>query len=518
VIANSAADSPRARWGALATRLLTFIVIVLGARTMYLCATYLSGSQAPKRFQVETTATWFVVAVVVSAVVRRAARVERIDVRVPRNQVGEWGVWCLAAVALYWPALGVGFLSDDFVLAHRASQLALGFVHPELFRPLPLVIWAVILRLGGGPPAIHLLNVLLHGTNAFLTTRIVEPIVRSRSAARLAGFVLLTMPILTEPVVWCSGVFDVMATTFVLLAVLAAREYQGGGRTARLRLFACAAAALLSKETAVVTPVLIILDAWVRHVRARRLYADVTVLLVAMAVAGAARFAFATSLVRRPLSRYLVQRWLFGTFGGLAVPWHAEIIASHPWVPIASACIVVIIVLAFGITSTDTVSLRCSYAMTAWIGIATVPTLTFFVVAPDLQGSRYLYLASIGWSALLVSLVANQTAQSLRACLSLCLVVLAVVGVYGVRRHIQPWRAAAAIRGAVETAALGNPQIVACHTVAIRNAPDSARGAYVLRNGLPEAFARDVGVAVIDTAPAMCSFQWNAGAGRFEPR
>jgi hypothetical protein len=496
---------------------LAFIVIVLGARTMYLCATYLSGSRATQRFQVETAATWFVVAAIASTVVRRPA-VERIDVRAPRNLAGEWAAWCLAAVALYWPAMSVGFLSDDFVLAERASHLALGFVHPELFRPLPLAIWAIILRLGGGAAAIHLLNVLLHGTNAFLTARIVEPIVRSRSAALLAGLVLLTMPILPEPVVWCSGVFDVMATTFMLLAVLTARDYHAGGRAQRVQLFAYAAAALLSKETAVVTPVLIVLDGWVRQAKVRRLYADVSVLLAAMAVVGAARFAFATSTVRRPLSRYLVQRWLFGTFGSLSIPWHAEVSASHPWVPIVGACIVVLIVLGFCLTSTDTVSLRSAYAMTVWVCIATVPTITFFFVSPDLQGSRYLYLASSGWSALLVSLAAGHRDQNLRAAFSLLLVVAALAGAYGVRRHMQPWRAAAEIRDAVERAALGNPGIVACRVITVRDAPDSVRGAYVFRNGLPEALARDAGVTVIDGATAGCAFQWNAAAGRFEPQ
>jgi hypothetical protein len=310
---------------------------------------------------------------------------------------------------------------------------------------------------------------------------------------------------------------DVMATTFVLLALSAARDYHVGESAHRIRLFAYATAALLSKETAVVTPVLIVLDGWVRHERIRRLSVDVSVLLATMAVVGAVRFAFATSTVRRPLSRYLVPRWLFGTFGGLSIPWHAEVIASLPWLPILGTCIVVLIVLAFCLTSTDTVSLRCSYAMTAWICAATIPAITFFFIAPDLRGSRYLYLASIGWSALLVSLVASQTAQSVRALLSLCLVVLAMAGVYGARRHIQPWRAAAEIRDAVETAALGNPEIVACHGIAVRNAPDSVRGAYVFRNGLQEALARDVGVAVMDRVPAMCSFQWNAAAGRFEP-
>jgi hypothetical protein len=176
---------------------------------------------------------WFVV----SAFVTTALTPTRTAAKEPRtiHWPGEYAIWISGAVALYWPALTVGFLSDDFVLADRAFRFAVGLFNPEGFRPLPLAVWGLILHIGGGAVALHALNVALHGTNAFLATRVVQPVIHSRRAGLLAGLIVLTMPILVEPVVWCSGVFDVMATTFVLLAVLAGRDYDDDRRSARVR-------------------------------------------------------------------------------------------------------------------------------------------------------------------------------------------------------------------------------------------------------------------------------------------
>jgi hypothetical protein len=89
----------------------------------------------------------------------------------------------------------------------------------ELFRPLPLFVWATLLHLGSGPSIIHLLNVILHGTNSYLTARLVSGWVEDRRWALLAGLVMLTAPLAPEAVAWSSGVFDLMATFFVLTAI-----------------------------------------------------------------------------------------------------------------------------------------------------------------------------------------------------------------------------------------------------------------------------------------------------------
>src|SRR4029077_20848654 len=136
-----------------------------------------------------------------------------------------WLLWCAAALALYSSSLFLGLLSDDFVLAARARAWQLGPIHSDLFRPAPLLVWAILLTAGGGPTALHLFNVLVHGTVAFLTTRLTGGWRLSPLLAIAAGSGVLTFPASVEAVMWCAGVFDLTTTLFCVAAVLAARRY-----------------------------------------------------------------------------------------------------------------------------------------------------------------------------------------------------------------------------------------------------------------------------------------------------
>ena len=280
---------------------LSLVAIVLGVRTAYLCSRLFSGYPTTQRFHVETSALWFVIVALALSIILTSAE-SRVPFEFKRRPVSEGALWVFGAVALYWPALTVGLLSDDFPLTDRAYRFALGSFNAEAFRPLPLAEWGLILRVGGGPIALHALNVVLHGLNAFLTSQLIAPLAASGGAGVVAGSIVLTMPILVEPVVWCSGVFDVQATTFVLLAVLASRRYEYGRTASRIGLFGSSIAALLSKETALVLPLLVLMDAWTRQSQSRRLYRDVWAMLVGMGLIGALRLAFASDTVKRPLS------------------------------------------------------------------------------------------------------------------------------------------------------------------------------------------------------------------------
>ena len=93
-----------------------------------------------------------------------------------------WLVMGCGAIALYWPTLFIGYLSDDFILAEHASSWQVGPVALQLFRPVPLLLWGVVLHAGGGAVALHALNILLHATNAYLTTCVIDGWVRERLA------------------------------------------------------------------------------------------------------------------------------------------------------------------------------------------------------------------------------------------------------------------------------------------------------------------------------------------------
>jgi hypothetical protein len=83
-------------------------------------------------------------------------------------------VFVAAAFSIYAPAVGIGLLSDDFVIARWAERLELvhfeatGFVRPGV----PAFWWMLRLLPGDFAVAAHVANIVLHGVNAALVSLI----------------------------------------------------------------------------------------------------------------------------------------------------------------------------------------------------------------------------------------------------------------------------------------------------------------------------------------------------------
>ena len=245
-------------------------------------------------------------------------------------------------------------------------------------------------------------------------------------------------------------------------------------------------------------PVLIALLVWAARRGTRLAWVDLGALTVLFGFVGIVRLTLATELVRQPISRYGVQRWLFGTVGGLVVPWHVDVTMATPWLAPAVALLVLAVAVAFVVGPLIAARTRVAAATALWVFIASLPTMTFFFVGPDLQGSRYLYLPAVGWALLVTTM-----SRSLGAIGPLILVALGLSGSVGVRWHQRPWADAAAARDTV-LSAVREPQLQSCAAVAVDDLPDAVRGAYVFRNGAREAFAQG-GVTLIDQAGPECT-------------
>jgi hypothetical protein len=423
-----------------------------------------------------------------------------------------WVGFFAVALALYWPVLSIGLLSDDFVFVERASRWHLGPVSPVLFRPVPLLVWAILLRVGGGPVTLHLLNITLHATNACLTSRFVERWIPNRTWSICAGLLLLTAPLAPEAVAWCSGVFDLLATTLVLLSVIVARRYDDGPTLpTRVTFVALGIAAVGSKETAAIGAAIVLVDAIVRRKLSRELCVDSAALLGLVGLFGVLRLATAYGVSPR-VSKYLLQRGIFGAFGALAVPWHIDLIETRPWLAILGVFLVVGLLMIFFVHGTSIRGGGLAVAAVACVLLPIVPVWPMFFVAPDLQGARYVYLSTVGWSALIVLLASEPRDRAYLKSLPYAAVSgLLVMSVFGAAMQLQPWREAARLRDGVEAAALARA-VSTCRSISLETPPDSIRGAYVFRNGLREAFARDLQVNVTPgEAQDGCAFQWSAG-------
>jgi hypothetical protein len=148
---------------------------------------------------------------------------------------------------------------------------------------------------------------------------------------------------------------------------------------------------------------------------------------------------------------------------------------------------------------------RTMLALAAWIIVSVAPLATMLYIADDLQGARYLYIGTVAWSVMIVVLL-----QRVRTTLRLVAIVpLVVAFVFATRAHQSAWAAAAIERDRVLDAYRNSG--LQCAPTEIRGLPDQIRGAYLFRNGVPEAIAS---VTPPTTANPRCVVVWDGA--RFE--
>lgn len=189
----------------------------------------------------------------------------------------------LAALIVYLPSLYYHFTGDDYIFLEKVST---GFKLPCIFQPLtehgyfrPL-IWAPYLT-GNAlvglpvPPdplwqagtflfAYHLLNLFFHLANIIFVYLIARYVLKSYSYATFSAFIFALHPINTEVVCWPAVFGDLSVNFFALLSIILFAKFYARKKDAisffyYSALLLCFALALLSKETALCIPFLIIL-------------------------------------------------------------------------------------------------------------------------------------------------------------------------------------------------------------------------------------------------------------------
>lgn len=262
-------------------------------------------------------AGWFIAAALaaIAGVTLRHSKMDawtdRPDAHPNRRLI--FAVAVLASCAFYSPSIGIGLLSDDFVLLPRAADGVLSMGN-EFVRPLPLALWSVIIALTGeSAGALHLLNVTLHGVNAALVLELAVVLGMSRAWSLAAGACFLVHPAAVEPVVWISGLFDVAMTAGVLCVLLATLSHSGSGAAAALPL------ALLSKETGVIAGPIGVLWAFVRQ-DGRRVALFTLVTCLVFLVGRVVVFPPPAEFAAGP-DRYLVKEMISRSIAGTLSPW-----------------------------------------------------------------------------------------------------------------------------------------------------------------------------------------------------
>ena len=179
-------------------------------------------------------------------------------------------VLVVLGLLIYGPALPNPFIWDDYELIIH-NPVVRGWSNlPHLFagniveqssfyRPLQMLSYLIDYEVWGmNPKGFHLTSILWHVAAALSFCGFVAAITRNRLTALLAGVLFIIHPVHNEAVAYISGRADPVMAVFVLLAFTFYLRYSDSIRLGEyLVCVVCFVAALLSKESALILPLLI---------------------------------------------------------------------------------------------------------------------------------------------------------------------------------------------------------------------------------------------------------------------
>ncbi|HKQ96690.1 MAG TPA: hypothetical protein VJV75_02325, partial [Candidatus Polarisedimenticolia bacterium] len=177
----------------------------------------------------------------------------------------------LAAAIAALPAFLMPFLSDDWANMRTGADGILGPTPYGYFRPLSQATF-VLDRAVWGTWAMpwHLTNLVFAVAATALLTALVQRHLRDRALAGLTGLLYALHPYHINNVAWISARGDLLCATFLFATLLAYDRWRERPRRAPWTAFLLFEAALLSKETAVVLPVVAAAIGWARDRRPPR--------------------------------------------------------------------------------------------------------------------------------------------------------------------------------------------------------------------------------------------------------
>lgn len=180
-------------------------------------------------------------------------------------------VLCAAVIFLYIPVMQGGVVWDDHDILYRYDLFTMEhwfhnsfgrpFLDEQYYRPLPLVT-LILNGIGGAtnyPVIAHATNVAIFCVNIVLVMLLTwYASAGQKTAVIVAGVFYAFHPALIEPVSWISGRCDLLLTMFVLLAFCADAVIIKNVFIKMTMLSLCFLAAALSKEMAVVFPLILL--------------------------------------------------------------------------------------------------------------------------------------------------------------------------------------------------------------------------------------------------------------------
>ena len=469
-----------------------------------------------------TIGAWFALAGLLTVIVRGKHAAVNLPLWKPvwSDALPALGL-ALAVSACYgWMARSY-FLSDDFVLLAQAHDFSgwrtvfsLGG-GDGFFRPLGYISYAITARWADwNPGAWHWIGFLIHILNSLLLYFLAAALGYSRFPAALAATLFAVHGAHPEAALWMAGRFDLLATFFVLAALLAFLRSLLPGIHRPLWVgaaFVAMSAGLLSKESGysfVLLAALILICTGAA--RDRRAWLSVLFFSVVTLVA----FSYRWHLLRG-----------IGGYGSISLFPSIKALAFRIWgllffpvnwtLPSSFWLIAALVTYCIALAKMFLVRTELGLVIFAigFVFLSALPAVSQLLIGADLEKSRVLYLPSAGFCLCLAALA---RALPLRSRVAVAAVVLGFQ-VVALEHNLGGWRSASeTVRAACATAA--QCAIGKGARPVVSGLPRTLHGVYVFANGFPECVAMQTRAAQLP-APAThaCNFTWDAATASLKP-
>jgi len=349
---------------------------------------------------------------------------------------------CIIAITLllYLPYASYGYINvDDAGLIWNNSaviqfDIARAFTSydPELYIPLTLLTYQIEYLISGAAPLmVHLTNILLHVFSAVFVLSIVRRLTRSTTIGLLTALLFAIHPMQSTAVLWASARKDLLSSALMLLSLhLYLKESKWS--------IAAFAAALLSKISVVIFPVLLLLvDIWEgkpmnrERIKEKWHYFGLSILFGVVALFGKTSNLSALGpldyvLLSAKNMMFLIQKLFVPLNLSFMYPQTTDVTLVQPDFYLPLIALALLSGLLFAIRKKQPVLLWCI----AWFVICIAPNLLTYSQNTNIifSSNRYVYLACIGIFMYISSLwIALLTATKWKHIMMIVIVVILMI-------------------------------------------------------------------------------------------